>query len=215
MRRVDRLAAFAAASVALGGCMAIYPDPELPDVIVRWYGEDCRPGTGAVAMALVGVDTTSRAEVTVPCADLTTTFADVARERYRFEGLLQDDSGEAFSRSDAEVDLRDGFDERVDLYFGAFSNFRVAWAFDMGATCESLGADGISLRFSDPDMTPAFQTFAACSQTPFFGTFPGGTYTLGLRAFAGTTTVATSPESEEFEIADPDLTDLGVVTLSP
>jgi hypothetical protein len=215
LRRVDRLTGIVAASLALGGCMVIYPDPELPDVVARWFEGDCRPGTGNVAMALVDFATDSRSELAVPCTDLTATFADVARERYRFEALLLDDGGEAFSRSDTEADLRDGFDEQVDLYFGAFSNFRVAWVFDMGATCESLGADGMSILFSNPDMSPAFQSFAACGQTPFFGMFRDGTYTLRLRAYAGTTLVATSPESEEFEIADPELTDLGVITLSP
>lgn len=209
------MACVVTAIVALGGCMVIYPDPELPDVVARWYEEDCRPGLGNVAIALVDFDTESRVEVTVPCTDLTASFVDVARERYRVEAFLQDTGGDAFSRSDAEADLRDGFDERVDLYFGAFSNFRVAWAFAMGATCESLGAEAMSIRFSNPDMTPAFQTYAACAQTPFFGQYPDGTYTLRLEAMAGTTPVATSPESEEFEIADPELTNLGVVTLSP
>lgn len=199
----------------LAGCMRIYPDPELPDVRVEWFEDDCRPGTGNIAMALIAVETDARIEVTVPCANLAASFVDVPRELYRFEARLLYGDGEAFSRSDAEVDLRDGFDEEVSLYFGGFSNLRVAWAFDMGATCQSLGATGMELTFSFPDATLAFATLVPCELTPHFGSYPDGVYTLRLRALAGGTTVASSTESDEFEIIDPELTDLGEATLSP
>ena len=54
MRRADVLITVALASLALGGCMRIYPDPELPDVVTQWDEIDCRPGTGKVVVALVG-----------------------------------------------------------------------------------------------------------------------------------------------------------------
>lgn len=215
LRRVDRLAAFAAASLALGGCMVIYPDPELPDLKATWFEDDCRSGTGNVAMTLVGLDATTRTEVAVPCTDVAFTFVDVARERYRVEAVLQDDRGEVFSQSGTEADLRNGFDERIDLYFGAFSNFRVGWTFAMGATCTSLGVNQMGLRFSSPEGIAMFEMLGWCELTPHLGSVPDGTYTLGVRAYSSTGVVATSPESKEFEIAEPGLTDLGIVTLSP
>src|ERR1051325_8713627 len=79
------------AVIALGGCMRIYPDPDLPDVEVSWTKDDCAPGTGDVVVSLVGVDTPSyRSDVTVACNTLKTTYNDVARERYRVEGQLLD-----------------------------------------------------------------------------------------------------------------------------
>ncbi|MBL0219514.1 MAG: hypothetical protein IPQ07_37305 [Myxococcales bacterium] len=71
MRRVDRLAL---AALGLTGCMRIYPDPELPDVTVLWGEQDCRDGTGNVAITLTGVDTPSTATTTVPCTDHTVAF---------------------------------------------------------------------------------------------------------------------------------------------
>ena len=163
LRRAELLAAFA---VALGGCMRIYPDPELPDVKVTWFEDDCQPGTGDISITLIGMDSDVRIPLTAPCSDLEATLVDVARERYRFEALLEGDDGEVFSRYDSLIDLRDGIDERVDMYFGGFSNFRVAWTFEGGATCESLGAEGISLTFTYPDRSPAFQSFVYCELTP-------------------------------------------------
>ncbi len=194
--------------------MRIYPDPELPDVKVSWFEDDCFDGSGDVTMALIGLDAEARLPLTVPCTDLEATFIDVARERYRFEAFLEDEDGEPFARNDTLIDLRDGIDERVEMYIGAFSNFRVAWTFDMGATCESLEG-WVLLTFSYPDRTPAFQASAPCLLTPFLGRFDAGTYTVRLTAFDGETTVATSPESEEFELFDDDLTNIGTLTLSP
>lgn len=215
LRRAELYAVLAA---LIGGCMRIYPDSELPDVEVAWFEDDCFGGTGDIAMTLIGLDAESRVALTVPCSDRKGTFVDVARERYRFEALLVDEDGEVFARNDTLndtlIDLRDGIDERVDLYLGAYSNFRVAWTFAMGATCESLDT-WVALSFSYPDRTPAFETSAPCLLTPFLGQFPAGTYTVKLSAFDGSTMVATSPESDELELFDGELTDLGTVTLTP
>ena len=211
MRRADVLITVALASLALGGCMRIYPDPELPDVVTQWDEIDCRPGTGKVVVALVG---STRTEVTVPCSDLGVTFADVAREQYRVEAFIQDDTGEAFSRSDSEIDLRNGVDETVYLYFGGGANFRVSWVFADGATCESLDVDLMYLRFMETSGALMYETFTGCSFTPYFGMVPDGTYTLILYARTINGNVAMSAETPEFEIVDPDLTDLGVLTLS-
>lgn len=214
MRRGDVLVAVAVASLTLGGCMRIYPDPELPDVVTEWSDVDCRPGTGNVVVALIG---TTRTEVTVPCADLGVTFADVAREQYRVEAFLEDTTGEPISRSDGEVDLRNGFDETVSLYFGGFggfSNVRVSWNFTNGDTCESIDAELMNLRFTGTNGALPFEDFAPCVLTPHFGTVPDGTYTLVITALDMRGTVARSAESEEFEIMGPELIDLGIITLS-
>jgi hypothetical protein len=212
LRRGDVLVGIAVVSVALGGCMRIYSDPELPDVVTEWSDVDCRPGTGNVVVALIG---TTRTEVTVPCTDLGVTFADVAREQYRVEAFLEDSAGEPFSRSDGEVDLRNGFDETVFLYFGGIANYRVSWNFSDGATCESIDADFMNLRFTETDGALTFEDFAPCMRTPHFGRVPDGSYTLVITAIKTSGTVAMSAESEDFSIMDPDLTDLGVITLLP
>jgi hypothetical protein len=211
LRRAELVAILA---VVLGGCMRIYPDPELPDVEVTWFEDDCAPGRGNVTMTLIGLDSETRVPLTVPCSDVKATFADVARERYRFEGFLEDADGEVFARNDSLIDLRDGLDEEVYLYFGSYSNFRVAWRFDMGAACETLEM-WVLLTFSHPDGTPAFLSSAPCLLTPFFGQFLAGTYTVQLSAMDESTTVATSPESEPFELFEDELTDIGTMTLSP
>ena len=225
MRRSDRLArlaglaglaGLAASRIVLAGCMVIYPDSELPDVQVEWFEGDCQPGRN-LTLALIRVDTSERTELTVACAAYAATFVDVAREQYRFEAFLLDENGEAFGRTEDQLDLRDGFDERVSLYFGLLANFRVAWVFDEGATCASVGADAIELRFTSMTGVQELGPTALCPATPFFGTMPDGTYTLSLRAydFATDTTVAISPESDELEIIDPELTNFGTLMLSP
>ncbi len=86
---------------------------------------------------------------------------------------------------------------------------------DESGACESLGADGMVLTFSFPDGSPAFESFAYCELTPLLGLFPDGSYTLQLHAVNGVTTVASSLKSDEFQILEPDLTDLGTLTLTP
>ena len=121
MRRAELLIV----TMTLGGCMRIYPDPELPDVTVTWFEQDCRDGAVAVAITLTGLDTPSTVTTTVPCADLTVEFPDVARQRFHVGGALLDLAGNVSSTSEADVDLRTGFDQTADLYFGGFSVPRV------------------------------------------------------------------------------------------
>src|SRR5262245_58772409 len=82
LRRADPVVGvLVALALALGGCMRIYQDSELPDVSARWGEPDCGGGTGNVALTLRGVDTPSTVELSVPCTEYGATFVDVAFER--------------------------------------------------------------------------------------------------------------------------------------
>lgn len=89
--RGDRWAAVAIA-LALGGCMRIYPDPELPDVLVEWSVEfECSEDTERVVVSLSAIDPAAEVGmVTVPCGDAGVRFDDVAPQRYRLAIRLED-----------------------------------------------------------------------------------------------------------------------------
>lgn len=196
--------------------MKIYPDPELPDIEVRWFEGDCRDGTGDVALALIGLDSpTFRADLTVPCADMKATFADVARERFRLEGSLRGMTGEEFSNAVVDLDLRNGFDERAELYFGGFSNVRVAWTFDMDATCASLAADFVEILFSSPSFADPLGWGEPCERSPALVSMPDGVYTVVARARTEQAIVAVSPPSAEVAITFDSFTDVGTLVMTP
>ena len=191
--------------------MRIYPDPELPDLEVTWFDGDCQNTSGDVVITLIGLDEDTREERTLTCTDAATTFKDIHRQRYRVEGVLLDDSGGTFANSEQEVDLRNGLDTTAYLFFGGGATFRVAWVFDMEATCESLGADLVEIAFLPSDL----RSYAGCLEGFYVG-FPGsGTVTVMLRAIAGDAVVAVSPESAPFTLMPPLFTDLGTMTLTP
>ena len=196
--------------------MRIYPDPDLPDVEVSWTKDDCAPGTGDVVVSLVGVDTPSyRSDVTVACNTLKTTYNDVARERYRVEGQLLDTMGGTYSDAEGfEVDLRNGFNASASLYFGGFENFRIAWTFDMGASCDSLGADSVLVEFNQDDMQ--FGYTSDCLAGHLGGNAPPGTVTVEAKAFTRDyQLVAASPVSPPITIPPTGRIDLGTLVLSP
>jgi hypothetical protein len=206
-------------AAVVGGCMKIYPDPELPDIVVNWEDFDCRDGTGDVRIAVVTYEGSDViAETTVTCSTLTVTFKDVAREHYRVEGYLLDLDGEIFSSNQSEADLRDGISERVSMYFNAFANFRVAWMFETG-TCASNGADAVEVELAYMGST-MFQTSAGseCQFTPLFATLPTGDHRVRLRALDYSTpnlaTIALSPEIE-VSIVENNVTDVGTLVLTP
>jgi hypothetical protein len=207
--------AFLLGVLGLGGCMTIYPDPELPDVKVDWFADDCRPGVDQVELALVGVDdATFRATLERPCGELQTTFADVPRERFRLDATLRATSGTVISMFGQELDLRDGLDERASVFFG-ISNVRVWWSFDMGATCASLAADAVLLDFASAMLPDPISFGVPCDAPPLFTEVPDGTYTITAHAVSGTTTVAASPPTAELAISHDSFTDAGTLVLTP
>jgi hypothetical protein len=205
--------------IALGltGCMKIYPDPELPDVKVSWGDQDCRDNTRDVAVTLTGLDTESTTTTTVACADLTASFPDVARERFHVAGALLDLAGNVFITSDGgDVDLRNGFNQETGLYFEGFSNFRLAWTFDGGSSCRSLGIRRIGIYLSLPAEPDALEYQSGCLFPGFSGMVPPETYTAQLRGFdEDEEVVAASPESAPFVITENGFVDLGTLTISP
>lgn len=192
--------------------MRIYPDPDLPDLTVSWFKENCEEDAGDVVVELVGVDDGSRLEMTTTCSGPDVMFNDVKRERYRIEATLLDAGGNTLVQAVSDADLRDGIDERVELYFNPFSSYRVAWAFEPGASCASLGAEAIAIELLPSKDGPMY---ADCRDTPYFGFARNGTYTMRLRAESGTETVAISAESAPFTLSALEPAELGTLTLSP
>jgi hypothetical protein len=200
--------------------MRIYPDPELPDVQVEWITDfQCLDDTDRVVVSLSTVDPAAEVgTVAVPCRDAGVRFDDVARVRYHLAAKLEDASGAVLGAQDDELDLRDGLSERVYAYFGRppENNFRVAWTFDMGASCEALSATLVLLRASLAGGGPEFYFDAPCEAPVFLNAIPlEGTYTLTARAITTEDVVATAPESAPFAITRGTVTDLGTLTLSP
>lgn len=211
-----RAKSLALAALALGGCMKIYPDPELPDIEVTWFESDCREGADVVALSLIGFDDTSfRSDVTVACSDAKKTFADVARERYRFEAELRSATGEMLSSYNEDLDLRNGLDRELSLYFGGFENVRVAWTFDMGAMCASLAVDNVMIEFTDASFAEPFAFAAPCELAVLFTSVPDGIYTVVARAVSGGSTVAVSLPSPAVSISFESFTDIGTLVMTP
>lgn len=197
-----------------GGCMKIYPDDELPDIVASWEDFDCREGTGDVRVAMRDFEGGVVSEVTVACSALLVRFEDVAREQYRVEGTLLDLDGEVYSRNQFEVDLRDGISERLSLYFDAFSNFRYAWTFESG-TCATNGIEGVALDVAYLD-SPTFEVIfvTGCQFAPAFWTLPEGHHRVRLRGRASFVTLALSP-IVEVDITRDEVTDVGDLVLVP
>jgi hypothetical protein len=224
LSRGDRWCAVAiaagAAALALGGCMRIYPDPELPDVAVEWEADfECSEAGDRVVVSLSSLDPAADiGTLTVPCRDGSARFDDVERLRYFVAAKLEDSEGMVLGSQDEEIDLRDGLSKRFFAFFGRApeSNFRVGWTFDMGASCESLSATSVQLFVEIPGMGPFFFFQTSCDAAVFMNAIPrDGMYTLTARAVAIDTVVAVSAESAPFTITRGTLTDVGTLTLSP
>lgn len=215
-----RAAASCAVVLALGGCMRIYPDPDLPDVVIEWSDTDCVEGSARVRLSLHPADAPSTVSgmLTVPCADRKASFVDVARERYQLKAAIEDDAGELVSTYDDELDLRNGRNVKRSAYFGGsplLTNLRVGWTFAPGVSCESLAATSVSLRFADPAADPAFALDVPCDPPVYLGWMQRGRFTLSAAVLAGESVVATSPATEPLDISAEAVTDFGTLTLSP
>jgi hypothetical protein len=182
--------------------MKIYPDPELPDIDVMWEQGDCETDGFQIAMSLSSKDNPASPPIdkTVACFDEKYTFVDVPRERLLLDATLLDDTGMVAGKTSGEVDLRNGFDDEAYLYFERLDNFQAQWDFD-GTSCAELGADTMSLVFSNPAGV-AFVIARPCEDGFFAGRVMPGTYTLHGEADTKGAVVATSPETPELTITD-------------
>jgi hypothetical protein len=169
------------ALVALGGCMKIYPDPELPDAKFEWFTGDCGEGT-QMSIAITGVDDpTEHHETTALCSDEKATIKDVSRQRYTITAETQDDMGNVRMGMSDVLDLRNGYDRTAYLYFGSFSDFIAIWRFDMGASCASLGANLVSIEFYVEDQFRT-ATGRGCTDGMLFDMGEPGIYSVIARA---------------------------------
>ena len=218
MFRGDRWAAAVVIGLAIGGCMRIYPDPELPDIVLEWPAElECAEDGDRVVASLTAADPASALEVTAPCRDGSLRFADVARVRYQLAAKLEDGAGAELGSYDQEIDLRDGLSEKVFAYFGrdAGGNFQVTWTFDMGASCVSLSAATVVLEASIAGQAVAFFE-SPCELAVHVSAIElGGPYTLRAFALAFDTVVAVSPDSAPFMVTRQTISNVGTLTLSP
>jgi len=203
----------------LTGCLRIYPDPELPDVEITWFDGDCMQAMATkVSVSLTGIDDPSQhADAEVACSDQKMTFADVQRIRFHITAVMRDAAGHKLGIADfQDTDLRDGLDKTTDLFFNIFGpNFSVAWAFEGDATCTSLAAETVALRFTPTDGTPPLTVDQPCEAQLFYGFAPLGTVTVSARALAASVAVAESAESAPLVVAEDMFTDAGTLTLVP
>ena len=190
--------------------MRIYPDPELPDVKVEWLDADCRSGDEIVFITLDSEDSTHHQEQSIACTSIKATFKDVKRERYKIKGELRTPEGEPITPAEYEVDLRNGFDESAFLYFGAYDDFRIAWNFDMGATCDSLGVQYVSVTFSDE-----FAYSFICPIGIGTGNAPDGDFSVKVTAYNNAGNPVAETPAADVTIDSTTLTNLGTFTLYP
>lgn len=200
--------------------MRIYPDPELPDVVVEWFTENaCLEDSDRVVVSLSTTDPAVEVgRVAAPCRDGTVRLDDVARVPYHVAVHLEDGTGAMLSDYDADIDLRDGLNERVSTFFDRSrdANFRVAWTFDMGASCAALSVTSVVVEVSLPGGQRLFFWNAPCESPVFVNAIPfPGTFTFSARAIAADGVVATSPPSAPFNVTLGAITDIGTLTLSP
>lgn len=198
------------------GCMRIYPDPELPDLDVFWYADDCSEATPEILFTFTSLEDGSTFERSAACDARELVIADVKRHRYRVDGNLLAADGSVFVTATDEADLRNSIDTEVYLYFEVNSRVRLDWTFDMGATCASLGADYVSVEFYTDNyyFTRGGQTCEALAYVGSPGPLGVLPLTVEVRAYAGLETVAISPRSAEFTLSSM-VTDLGTFVLTP
>lgn len=200
-----------ALAVALAGCMRIYPDPELPDLEIEW--DPCEDGARDVEITIVDQESGDSLVRVEPCEVERFTLEDVKRHRYQLHGRLLASDGTTIATAYNEVDLRNGFDESSYMYFGSSAYFRVAWEFDIGASCQSLGAELVLIDIFAVEGDSTYTTF--CEAGIWLGYPFGQTIQVQLRALADEQTVAISPRTGDLMLDPPLLTDAGTLTLTP
>jgi hypothetical protein len=206
----------AAVSLALGGCMRIYQDPELPDVTVSWYAGQCDDATPEIRIIFTSLEDNTVFERVAACEAEQLDVEDVPRHRFRVDGELLLGDGTVLATSMDEVDLRNSVDQDAYLYFDIRTEVRVRWQFDMGATCQSLGALLVVVDYYSDDFLLDNET-QLCSQMAYAGSpgLPPTPITVELRAVTSDfDTVAVSPRSTEFTLVSAPV-DLGTLVLTP
>jgi hypothetical protein len=188
--------------VAAAGCMRIYPDPELPDVVVEWLPE-CGDDGVTVHLEAVG-DDGAVVSSDVACADGKGRIEDLTRAPQRVTAVLLDASGEVLGRTLPEaVDLTAGHSVRTYVsYFARDQSFLwTGWAFSGGDTCESLRVSRIVLDYVSEDLGESGTLevgWCGDEELQFYSSVVSGTYTLrvfALRGDDGSAAAASEPRT--------------------
>ncbi|HVK82561.1 MAG TPA: hypothetical protein VM513_00570 [Kofleriaceae bacterium] len=213
------MSSFALASalaVALcGGCMKIYSDEELPSLEVTW-DTACPADAGDVRIVLYTWGTHEvAAEMKAPCAAGQVLFVDVPREQFRVDGYLLDRAGEVLGANQGwEADLRNGLSERLLSMYFQIANVKIAWEFEEGVSCASLGVSYLSseIRVRESSTFDHWNpTF--CESNPWWAYFPTSTSQIRLRAVGEAGTVAVSEPTPELVLTETARTDAGTLLL--
>ena len=200
------------------GCMRIHPDPELPDVIVEWP-TDCGDDGVTVRVDVVSPDGTEVSQ-DAACADGKVRVEDLERTSHTITASLLDADGAVLGRAiPSEVDLVGGHSRRSYLpeFARDHSFYRVAWTFDGGDTCASLGARSMLIDLRNDER--AIWGGGACADGALGFPVPiePGTYTLRVFAYRPGDDAAVAASQPRPDVVIPDrgaLADLGTIALT-
>jgi hypothetical protein len=211
--------ALIAAIVGTGACMTIYPDPELPDVVVEWFvDETCVDGVTGVRVEILGDVSTD-----FPCAGGIGRIEDIARTQHDVQVALLDDTDTIVGRSEPfSVDLRNGAShrERVFWFYRDEGLIALAWQFAGGESCASLGITSLQVNAYPEDTTVGQSGFGASCERGELDYYPGllaGTYdfhVVGVRDQTGEVVAASMWITDQVIRDRGELTDLGTVELA-
>jgi len=211
-----RLAVLLLAGTA--GCMRIYPDPELPDVVVEWFN-DCGDDGVTVRIDVVSPDGTQVSQ-DAACADGTDRVEDLERTTHTITASLLDANGVLLGRTmPSEVDLRKGHSRRSYMsdFVRDYSFYRVAWKFDGGDTCESLGATAMAIDFWTDELVTSGGGTCADGKLVYTPVIAPGTYTLQVLAVRPPDRTAVAASELRRDVVIPDrgaVVDLGTIALT-
>jgi len=214
---IDRRLAVLLAGAA--GCMRIYPDPELPDVIVEWVN-DCGDDGVTARVDIVSSDGT-KVSRDAACADGKVRVEDLERTSHTITASLLDVDGGLLGRTlPFEVDLRGGYSRRGYLseFTRDHSFYRVAWTLDGGDTCASLDATWMLIDVRNDEL--ANRDGGPCADggmLDHFAPIEPGTYTLQIFALRRGDLAAIAASEPRPNVVIPDrgaVVDLGTIALT-
>lgn len=212
-------------AAVLGGCMTIYPDPELPDLVATWIPEECAPDGVRVRFEVRDDDDPEALPTTADfdCAAGQGRIRDLPRGQLTATPGLLDASGALVARSTPlHVDLRDG-NSRRQWVLGFYRDegiVRIGWTFPGGQTCESLGTGNMQIdAWSDDPAAGSVGYGTPCVLGALDGAvLTAGAYTVQVTALSDATgmPVATSVRLVDQVIPDKGAyVDLGTVVVTP